>query len=148
MTELEPLVEVYERRYGPFIHMAPLDKSIWVRYLMQGGEWFAPFTYDLRVGNGVKMPPGTDPMGLRIAHALTTKRIDVLCVVDGRPRIIEVKQRAGASAVGQLITYRDLYHRTFPSQPVPEMLLVTDILQPDMRPVLLQSNIAYYEVGQ
>lgn len=148
MADVIPLVEVYERRFGPFVHMAPLDKSIWVRYLMQGGEQFAPFTYDLRVGNGVKMPPGTDAMGLRIAHVLTTKRIDVLCFVDQRPRIIEVKQRAGLSAVGQLIGYRDLYHRQFPEQPIPEMFLVTDILQPDMRPVLLQSNIQYYEVGQ
>lgn len=148
MTDTAPIIELYERRFGPFIHMAPLDKSIWVRYLMQGGEQFAPFTYDLRVGNGLKMPTGTDAMGLRAAYALTTKRIDVLCIVDGRPRIIEVKQRAGLSAVGQLIGYRDLYNRQFPDQPMPEMFLITDILQPDMKPILLQSNIQYFEVGQ
>lgn len=148
MTDTAPIIELYERRFGPFIHMAPLDKSIWVRYLMQGGEQFAPFIYDLRVGNGVQMPAGTDAIGLRAAYALTTKRIDVLCFVNKRARIIEVKQRAGLSAVGQLIGYRDLYHRTVPDQQIPEMLLVTDILQPDMKPVLLQSNIQYYEVGQ
>lgn len=148
MTELTPLVEVYERRFGPFIHMAPLDKSIWVRYLMQGGEQFAPFQYDIRVGDGLKMPAGSSAMDLRAAYALTTKRLDVLCFVDQRPRIIEVKQRAGLSAVGQLIGYRDLYNRQFPEQPIPEMFLVTDILQPDMKPILLQSNIQYYEVGQ
>lgn len=87
-------------------------------------------------------------MDLRAAYALTTKRLDVLCFVDQRPRIIEVKQRAGLSAVGQLIGYRDLYNRQFPEQPIPEMFLVTDILQPDMKPILLQSNIQYYEVGQ
>lgn len=147
MSTADPLIETYERRYGPFIHMAPLDKSVWVRYLMQGGAQFAPFTYDLRVGNGLKMPAGSDSITLRTAYALTTKRIDVLCFVDQRPRIIEVKQRAGLSAVGQLIGYRDLYNRQFPEQPIPEMFLVTDVLQPDMRPVLLESNISYYEVG-
>lgn len=148
MADLNPLVELYERRFGPFIHMAPLDKSIWVRYLMQGGEQFAPFTYDVRVGDGLQMPNGTDALGLRIAYVLTTKRIDVLCYVNQRARIIEVKQRAGLSAIGQLIGYRDLYARQFPDQPIPEMLLITDVLQPDMKPILLQSNIQYYEVGQ
>jgi len=142
-----PLLTHYERLYGPFVHMAPNDKAIWLRYLMMGGAQLAPFQYDVRVGTGVQMPSGSSPMELNIAHALTTKRIDALCHVDGKVRIIEVKQRAGLSAIGQLIGYGQLFVKTFPQSPPYELWLVTDQLQPDMSGVLIENNIHYVEVG-
>lgn len=141
------LVRFYERQYGPFIGMAPADQAIWVRYLMQGGNLYAPFTYNLRVGDGLQMPPDSSEMDRKTAWALTTKRIDVMCASADALRIIEVKQYAGASAVGQLITYRDLYRKTYNPVHNLEMWLITDQLQPDMKPVLIQSGIFWAEVG-
>ena len=143
----DDLIKFYERQYGPFTHMAPGDKAIWVRYLMHGGNLFAPFAYDIRVGNGTQMPPGSTNRQLRTAYALSTKRIDVLCAVSGTMRIIEVKQRAGAGAVGQLITYRDLYLLDTANKYPVEMWLITDELQPDMSHVLTGNNIHCVEVG-
>ena len=146
-TQDDDLIKFYERTYGPFIHMFPNDKAIWMRYLMQGGSVFAPFTYDARVGQGVTMPVGSTSQALTIAFALTTKRIDALSFGSNQVRVFEVKPRAGLGAIGQLIGYRDLYLKTFGSDKNVEMHLITDKLQPDMVTVLTINNIQYTEVG-
>lgn len=136
----------YERLYGPFTHMGPGDKAIWRAYLVAGGFQFAPFTYDLRVGDGADLGPNPDELSRSIAAALTRKRIDVLYFVNDAPTIVEVKQRAGLTAIGQLLGYRKLYMMSFPDQPEPRLVLVTDVLQPDMIPTLIEYGISYYEV--
>lgn len=141
------IVKYYERQYGPFIHMAQSDRAIWLRYLMLGGGQYGPFSYDVRVGDGVLMPAGTSIIGYKAAYALTTKRIDVLSVSDNVHTIYEVKKRAGLSAVGQLIGYRTLYRAQIPNDQIVKVSLVTDELQPDMMPILIESEITVIQVG-
>jgi hypothetical protein len=135
------------QRYGPFIRMAPLDEAIWLRFLAQGGHIYAPFTYDVRVGDGQIMPPGTDAKTRQVAYDLSTKRIDVIGVSGKRPLIIEVKQRAGLGCVGQLLGYKQLFDETPGITTSSLMMVVTDVLQPDMIQILNQNNIAFVEVG-
>lgn len=143
-----PIIQWYERLYGPFVHMSQEEKAIWIRWLQQGGDKFQPFRYDIRVGDGLIMPPGSSGYAVRSAYALTTKRIDALYVDGQNTVIVEVKRRAGLSAVGQLIGYRDLYKKTPGFSGFISMLLVTDELQPDMPPILRESGIFWNEVGQ
>ena len=143
-TELRKL---YERQYGPFLHMGPEDKAIWLRFLLLGGVRFAPFVYDLRVGDGVKMPAGSTITAIAAAYALTTKRIDVVWMQGGYSIICEVKKRAGSTAIGQLILYSKLYKQTYPNEPPPRLMLVTDYLEPDMTEALRDLEISYIEVG-
>lgn len=105
-------LQAFERQYGPFTHMSAHERAIWTRWLRQGGGQFAPFHYDIRVGNGLQMPAGSSGYAVRSAYALTTKRIDALFRRGDTTTIIEVKPRAGLSAIGQLIGYRDLYRQT------------------------------------
>jgi hypothetical protein len=146
--QTDELGRTYERLYGPFTHMGPGDKAIWTKYLLAGGAQFAPFTYDLRVGDGADLGPNPNQLQRSIAAALTRKRIDVLYYRDGNPIIVEVKQRAGLTAIGQLLGYQRLFMRDNPSSPMPILVLVTDVLQPDMVDTLIEYGIAYYEVGQ
>lgn len=141
-------LEWYERLYGPFVHMSQEEKAIWIRWLQQGGSQFAPFIYDLRVGDGLKMPIGSSSFAINAAYALTTKRIDALYIQGNMTVIVEVKRRAGLSAVGQLIGYRDLISKTPGVTSQLEMLLVTDTLQPDMQTILRENAIHWNEVGQ
>lgn len=147
MATQPEILAIYERAFGPFVHMSQEEKSIWMRYLQQGGSRNAPFIYDVRVGDGVQMPAGSSSYAVKSAYALTTKRIDVVYFQNGNAVIVEVKRRAGLSAVGQLIGYRDLFKLTPGFTGEIAMLLVTDNLQPDMRPILSDNNISYYEVG-
>lgn len=144
----DQLIKFYERAYGPFVHMSEPEKAIWLRYLIAGGASLAPFTYDLRVGNGLDMGRNATGFEVRTAFALTTKRIDVVARRGSTIVIVEVKQRAGLGSIGQMIGYRDLYLKSFPTSTAVEMLLVTDELQPDMVQLLIQNEITYYEVGR
>lgn len=141
------LRKMYERQFGPFVHMGPEDKAIWLRFLMAGGTRFAPFTYDLRVGEGLRLPPTATEKELTIAQALTTKRIDVVWMHDDQTVICEVKKRAGSTAIGQLILYADLFAQTFPDMPTPRKFLLTDRLEPDMTSTLIQHDITFVEIG-
>lgn len=147
MADQPTLLQIYERSFGPFTHMSQEEKAIWVRWLQQGGVQYSPFLYDIRVGDGLQMPAGSSGYAIRSAYALTTKRIDALYFDHGHPVIVEVKRRAGLSAVGQLKGYRDLYMRTPGVIDTPTMLLVTDTLQPDMETVLRTEGIFWNEVG-
>lgn len=141
------LLTSFERLYGPFLHMAPRDKSIWLRFLINGGFQFAPFLYDVRVGNGNPLPTNATARLTALNYALTTKRIDVIFHHNDETVIVEVKHWAGLGAVGQLIGYQELYKQTFPDQGTPRMLLVTDKLQPDMEGLLNSYDIRFAEVG-
>lgn len=137
----------YERLYGPFLHMAPRDKSIWLRFLLAGGFQFAPFLYDVRVGNGNPLPTNATQKLINLNYALTTKRIDVVFHHNGETVIVEVKHWAGLSAIGQILGYRELYKQSFPDHGTPRMLIVTDRLQPDMEGLLNSYDIRFAEVG-
>lgn len=153
MTEPQPiptgdaLLRLYERAYGPFVHMSQQEKAIWLRFLVQGGTTYQPFYYDVRLGDGLQMPAGSSSFAVKSAFALTTKRLDVLFFDKGTAVIVEVKVRAGASAIGQLITYRDLFKKTPDWSGPIGMLLVTDELQPDMSPVYESAGIRVTIVG-
>jgi hypothetical protein len=136
-------LRAYERAFGPFVHMSQQEKAIWLRWLQKGGTVYAPFQYDVRVGSGLQMPPGSTIYSVKAAYALTTKRIDVVFMQNGIPVITEVKVRAGTTAVGELITYRDLYIKGDPGTPTPALLLITDSLQPDIAHVLEENGISW-----
>lgn len=140
------LRKTYERLYGPFSGMGPEDAAIWLRYLSAGGGRNAPFSYNVRVGTGQPIPADSSRTLQAANYALTTKRIDVIWNEAETIVICELKKRAGAVAIGQLILYRDLYKATFPTNREPKMLLITDQLQPDMIPTLIENNIQYIEV--
>lgn len=140
---MKELVRRYERAFGPFTHMSVQEKVIWTRYLQAGASQYAPFVYDLRVGDGLAMPPDSSKYAIKAAAALTTKRIDVVFVQDDVTVIVEVKVRAGLAVIGQLIGYRDLYAQTTGFTGPIVMLLVTDSLQPDVAPILDQQGIIW-----
>jgi hypothetical protein len=136
-------LQLYERQFGPFVHLSVEEKAIWLRWLQAGNGKFAPFIYDLRVGDGLQMPAGSSSYDISAAYALTTKRIDVVYKTTTGWMVVEVKRRSGLSAIGQLIGYRDLLMKTPDISGDISMLLVTDSLQPDMAGILEQNGISW-----
>lgn len=101
------------------------------------------FDYNLRLGKGDD-PGNTFPDNIRkMAVENTQKRVDAVAWKGTLPTIIEVKDRATASAIGQLVTYRALWLQTFPSGPSPKMLLVANKIAPDIVIVLQHAGIAF-----
>jgi len=122
-------------------HMGPIESEIWHRFLALTELHFINIQYDVSVGIGV-IPEDLqkeylrrrelyekgliDYRTLRETEAivesisyLTKLRIDVVAETEDEVWIIEVKPRAGRSALGQLESYHFWYVRQYhPIKPV------------------------------
>jgi hypothetical protein len=93
-------------------HMAPLDVPVWEKFLIQHGPEFTGFDYDVRVGKGIT-PAADLPEPYRSdAIMLSQKRIDVVGYRPSGIWIIEVKPQASIAALGQVLTYTELFIAT------------------------------------
>lgn len=99
------------------------------------------FEYNVRVGAGVDPGPQWPENIRKQAIENTQKRIDAVAYKGDSATIIEVKDRAGASAIGQLLTYLPLFEEAFPAYKSPAMILITNRVQPDLLPVLERAGI-------
>lgn len=122
------------------------DVPIWDRFLDRYSSDFIGFDYDVRVGEGIDPPEGTAPNIRKMALDLTRKRIDAVGYQLGKIWIIEVKQRPGVGAVGQILTYVTLYFRQFNPTKTLIPAIVADIVEPDIRYVLSKNNVLWFEV--
>jgi hypothetical protein len=100
-------------------HMLADEARIWTRFLQATCLVFENITYDLHLGAGV-LPLPSDPEYMRrLLSAVTKKRVDALGETEGDIWIFEVKPRISMSALGQLVTYFELYQQEFrPVKPV------------------------------
>lgn len=126
--------------------MLASDIPIWERWIEKYGQSFIGFDYDIHVGEGIQPVEGTPENIARMAKTLTQKRIDALGHKNEELWIIEVKQRPGVSAVGQIITYLTLFRKQFKPTRKLVPVIVGDLVEPDIRTVLQEHNIIWFEV--
>ena len=112
-------------------------------WLVEHQAEYDRFEYNVRVGSGFDPGPSYDEATRKSSIANTQFRIDVVAWKGNQATLIEVKQHAGAGAVGQLLTYSHLWQEGNPAAPVPNLLVVTATLQPDLPRVLAAQGIAY-----
>lgn len=104
------------------------------------------FDYNVHVGNGTDPGPAF-PQIYRDQYIFNTqKRIDVIGWKGSQPTVIEVKDRATASSMSQLLTYKALWPVTFIGKPQPDLLLVANRLAADMPLVLAETGIRFEQV--
>ena len=130
--------------FGDYKHMGRADTFLWERFNRLTPQWFTRPTYDMRVGEGADLPPDLDEPYRLMATRLSQKRIDVFAYHDADPYIIEIKPYPGASAVGQLVTYRTLYALDHPARPVPLLALIAARVDRDDQAVLDRANVRTY----
>lgn len=127
-------------------HMFPLDIAIWERFLVSYGDEFINFSYDVKVGSGTPVAPGTPENYARMQEILSKYRIDAVGFRNNEIDIIEVKPDAGTIAIGQVVAYVNLYKRDFrPTVPV-KGVIVTNRELPDMKNLTKQLGFSYYIV--
>lgn len=119
-----------KRNYYP--NLRPEDLSIWERFLNRYPTAYVEVIYNLHVGEGAPIPEGTDPDAARSFKALTQYKIDVVGFRKDGVDIIELKPRAGAGALGQLLTYVELYKRDVDPTAMPRPVIITDVIRPDL----------------
>jgi len=127
-------------------HMFVHDIEIWERFLIEHGKDFTGFSYDVKVGTGTSLPKKTPDEYRRMADILSKFRIDAVGFKSTQIEIIEVKPEASTVAIGQIITYVDLYRRDF--NPTVQIIgaIVTDKHLPDIAYLTNLHGIKYYVV--
>jgi hypothetical protein len=123
--------------------MAPREVIIFQQWQKVHGAEYDRFDYNVRIGNGTDPGPQYTDADRAMYIANTQKRIDAVGWKGAQPTIIEVKDRATASCMSQLITYAALWPITFPGTPTPVLLLVTNRFSADMQLVLDRAGIKW-----
>ena len=110
--------------------MLPREVLIWRTWLTTHEREYDSFQYNLRIGPGYDPGPAW-PDNLRLmAIANSQKRLDAVAWQGNLVTLIEVKDRAGASALGQLLTYYPLWSLQHTDVPRAKMLLISNRIQP------------------
>lgn len=122
-------------------HMVPEEIAIWKRFLAKYGNRFDSFRYDVHVGEGVGRIPGYSKKDQDMFIRLTQKRIDVVAYKIGAAFIVEIKNRAGLSAIGQLIAYKRLYQEKYGRFSVAGLAIVAESVDQDVRHVAEAAKI-------
>lgn len=106
--------------YKPkYPHMLPNETDLWDRFLKVTDIKFQGFDYDVHVGDLVEAPAATPEYLTPMLEAVYRKRIDAVGYCEDCIWLFEVKNRAGLSAMGQVLAYKALFERDFkPSLPV------------------------------
>jgi hypothetical protein len=116
--------------------MLPAEIAVWRAWLQLHQGEYDRFDYNTRVGPGYD-PGGGVPQYIRdMSIANTKKRIDAVAWKGSQPLIVEVKVRAGLSAIGQLLGYITHWRLENPHSPPPQSLLVASALAPGVQEVL------------
>jgi hypothetical protein len=112
----------YLRKQWP--GMNPREIVVFNNWLLIHFNDYSGFDFNVRVGQGTDPGPTFSEDMRRQFIQNTQKRIDVLAWKDSNPTIIEVKDRAGLSSIGQIIGYSHLWKADNPAALVPLLLLV------------------------
>ena len=124
-----------------FVHLLPLERPIWGRYLAGTSEEFLSLVYDLHLGDGAPVDPSWSSGTAAIVAAVSRKRVDVVGETADSIIMFEVKPRAGMGAMGQLLNYRALYLRERrPTKPL-RMMVVCERVEPDVTRTYAQYGI-------
>lgn len=127
--------------------MLPREIIVWRQWLKLHEHEYDHFDYNTRIGQGHDPGPTWPENYRRMAIMNSQKRVDVVGWKGQEPTIIEVKDRAGASAIGQLVTYKPIWVQTFPDLPPPRLALVVNRLQPDILPIIQVAGIQLFIVA-
>ena len=140
------MLKLGRARLPRFPHFTPEEAAVLWGFI-KSGELKGKWAFDVRLFGkyAYKLAERGDYFSVREA-LLLAKRIDALVDDRGALHIIEVKRRLLHSAIGQLLTYKNmLVEQWQPSKPV-ELWAVYAIPDPDVEDICRRMGIKTYWV--
>lgn len=122
----------YEKRHW-YPHMMPYDVAIWERFIEKYPDAYDFVSYDVKVGSAPAFDTVANPETGGDAINLYLRKIDVVGHKGANIDIIELKPKAGSSALGQVVGYGILYERDYTPPTKPGLVVITDVLGNDMQ---------------
>ena len=135
----------YEK-LAKYPHLRPEDVLIWERFIDKYPEQYLEVDYDVKVGTGRNYSSYPRDLITKDLEYLSKKRIDVVGYTSDEIHIIEVKPSAGPSALGQVISYRDLFEIEVATELLIVPMIITNEEMPDTRDLCLKHSILYFVV--
>lgn len=127
-------------------HMLAPDIPVWYRFLTTAAGEFISLYYDcLLGGETLSASDEQDPMK-RMWRDLTAKRADAIAETNTNVWIIEVSAYPGMRALGQLMTYQNLWRQDPKIDKPDQMILVADQVDPDIGPAMESYGISLHLV--
>lgn len=125
-------------------HMLKPDIPVWWRFLEAYGPSFISMYYDVLLG-GPWLAPGEekDPM-MWMWRVNLAKRADVVAELEGEVWIIEVSKTPGLRAIGQLLTYKNLWLEDPGIQKPIKLILVCQDVDTDLIASAAREKILTY----
>lgn len=121
----------YEPRYW-YPHLSPSEARIWDRFVRKNPDVFERVAYDVKVGSVPDFVLEHNDAAIRAQRDLYRYKIDVVAFKGEEVFIIELKQAATMRAIGQVIGYKELLKREYKPASEPKLVIITDVLMPDM----------------
>ena len=126
--------------------MLGTDHPVWFRFLEKWGEGFLRLYYDCLLGGPtLTEAQEKDPMQ-RMWRANTAKRADAIAELEDAVWIIEVAERPGLRAVGQLQVYRALWLEDIKIFKPEKLILVVHFIDTDLLASAAKLGIEIYPV--
>lgn len=129
-------------------HLMPEDTIIWRRFVKQGQFLPDEVWYDVRVGTPIEVASGQPEWMRKWAEYSSRKRIDIVGRMGSDWLVIEAKPKAGVVALGQVVFYGWKFELEY--KPTGRVIpaIVTDSVDPDLRPLFDVAGIVVFEVGR
>ena len=140
------LVDEWKKRKYP--GMLPPEQAIWRAWIKVHGAEYDEVWYNVRVGPGIKVDASWPANEQKMAKALTKARIDVVLRHDDQYTIVEVKQRAGLGAVGQVEGYQVHWQAENPTLPRATLRILTDAMSTSLPAVAVAKEILLETVAE
>lgn len=121
--------------------MLPREIIVMRNWLKLHESEYDRFQFNVRLGAGHDPGASHDDNIRAMAIMNTQKRVDAVAWRGEQVFLIEVKDRAGFSAVGQLVGYDALWRQDHPADPPPKLLLVCNRFVADILPLLSRQGI-------
>lgn len=131
---------------GKYPHMFKLDVAVWERFLDRYSELYEGFYYDVVVGKEIKGVDHLDIPYQKDAWVLSQLRIDAIGERTESTDIIEVKPRGNMAAIGQLLTYKELYIKEYSPKKHVRMILVAGEIDPNIISLTEKHKIVYISI--
>lgn len=117
---------------------------LWRKWLAFYEHDFSSYAYNVHVGQGIQAPAYLTEAEKAMWKNLTQKRIDVVAERMGETWIIEIVERPGLAAVGQLIGYEHLGKTYLQTQEKVRTALICARLGHDMAAIFRAQNVPVF----
>jgi hypothetical protein len=121
--------------------LTAVESAIALAWLNDHWRDYDTVNFNVRLGEGVQLPPGQPEYVQKFARAATAKRADMILTAGNVATIVEVKIRIGASALGQLLTYQTLLTAAHPDFAAVHMIAAGATIESDVQAILESHGI-------